>query len=303
MPHRFFTALREGDLSQFDALLVEMPDVKLSELRQQGKTLLHVAAECGLVGELLQRMDGVDAQFLAVQDRAGLEALHWAATRGDVDELLSAGANVHAIDNDGNTPLLFAAQSGHLNATEALLRAGASGLGNMHGETPAHRAAEGGHADVLRALVEHGRRMPLSFHDWPADQDPEDVADLQQEVELTATIVALADLSVPGVATPPSLVADLQSVVDGTAFAPGASPLTEAQRADRIRGVIFVYSQEDRDVQTRPARAVAAAQAEVAPVFAQRSYPGHYMEVTAAHARAPLSPRLGPPSAPDAGLA
>jgi ankyrin repeat protein len=43
-----------------------------------------------------------------------------------VNLLLASGANVDAIDNDGDTPLLHAARKGNTNILKALLNAGAS---------------------------------------------------------------------------------------------------------------------------------------------------------------------------------
>ncbi len=163
MPHRFFEALHARDLGHFDALMAEMPHVNLAQLRTDtGQTLLHVAAQHGLVGALLERIGVVDAESVSVKDQDGREALHHAASHGEVEWLLLAGANVNAMDNKANTPLLFAAQDGHLDAVVALLRAGASGIGNSDGETPALRAAQGDHEDVFSALVEHGCQMR-----WP----------------------------------------------------------------------------------------------------------------------------------------
>lgn len=304
MPHRFFDALRANDWNQFDALRAEMPQVALSELRSQGNTtLLHAAAEHDMLGGLLARMGGASRAFLSVKDRWGVEAMHWAAAHGrGVDVLLAAGANVHAMDHDAKTPLFVAAQNGRRNAVLTLLGAGASDRGNREGETAASRAVEGGHEDVLRVLIEHGVRMPLSVEDWAADRDPRDVDGFRQDAARAVARVALADLSQAGVAGAPSLRTDLQSVVEGEAFSPEGSTLTDTQREARIRAVIDVYGRRDHDVQSRPARAVAAAEAAVAPGFEQRTGPAHYLAVMAAHAQHPSRTRFAPAGARSPGL-
>ena len=75
--------------------------------------------------------------------------------------LLAAGARVDAADNNGHTPLHYAAEHGHADVVRALLEAGArADTASSDGNTPLQWAAEHGHADRMRALIE-ARRVPL----------------------------------------------------------------------------------------------------------------------------------------------
>ena len=71
--------------------------------------------------------------------------------------LLDAKAEIEAKDNDGKTPLHWAAAEGHEEATRALLNAGAKieAKGN-DGKTPLHWAAVAGHKKTTRALLNAG---------------------------------------------------------------------------------------------------------------------------------------------------
>ena len=83
-----------------------------------------------------------------------------AANRGDlkkVKRLLNEGADVNAKDEDGWTPLHWAAYYGHLNVVKLLVDRGADvNAKSKAGETPLHWAAANGHLDVVEFLVDRG---------------------------------------------------------------------------------------------------------------------------------------------------
>eukprot|EP00438_Fugacium_kawagutii_P014931 Skav215671 [mRNA] locus=scaffold310:174339:175472:- [translate_table: standard] len=102
------------------------------------------------------------AEIEASTTREGLNALHLAASEGQLDIvniLIEAGAkkNARAKDGVGCTALHFSSRNGHLEVCRRLLTAKAA-LKAMtaHGVTPLHFAAEGGHLQVVQLLVEAG---------------------------------------------------------------------------------------------------------------------------------------------------
>ena len=77
-----------------------------------------------------------------------------AAASGDTDTLAALPPElIDAADGSGNTPLIWAADAGHVNAVNALLQRGATvnAVGYL-GATAVCRASRKGHVEVLRAL-------------------------------------------------------------------------------------------------------------------------------------------------------
>ncbi|CAK1544798.1 unnamed protein product [Leptosia nina] len=95
-------------------------------------------------------------------DHETVTLLHWAAInnrREIIEYLLSKGALVDAIGGElQSTPLQWAARQGHLEATVALMRAGADpSRRDAEGCASAHLAAQFGHTAVLAYLVARGQ--------------------------------------------------------------------------------------------------------------------------------------------------
>ena len=88
---------------------------------------------------------------------AGCTALHRAGWTGDYDalasQLLHANANVHAVDNGGNTALHYAAANGHARVADVLLQANASTTAvDKDGDTPVQYAEQYGHGKLAERL-------------------------------------------------------------------------------------------------------------------------------------------------------
>ena len=88
----------------------------------------------------------------------GTTALHWAAHHGDlvtVHRLIDAGGDVSAFNRYGIAPIWLAAQNGHADVVETLLRAGVDTETTRgdSGETVLMIAARAGHVGVLQRLI------------------------------------------------------------------------------------------------------------------------------------------------------
>lgn len=100
----------------------------------------------------------------------GATALHFSALECDdrrpAELLISAGADVEAVNDNGNTPLHVASRKGHAGPAAALLAAGASTAArNKKGHTPALLAAGDGHAGVLALLADAGASLTDAMPD------------------------------------------------------------------------------------------------------------------------------------------
>ena len=102
----------------------------------------------------------------------GMTALHWAATRGDANQiamLVYAGARLEASTRNGNyTPLHLAARGGRATAVKALLKAGANpkAATTAGGATPLHFAAAIGSSEAITALLEAGAEVDDRESAW-----------------------------------------------------------------------------------------------------------------------------------------
>jgi len=93
-----------------------------------------------------------------VKESTGINLLHWAAITGHpevIPVLAEAGARVNAIDDNGFTPLMYAAtiDFGNSEILKALLKAGADpNLKNEDGRTAREQAAHFGLTDLAASL-------------------------------------------------------------------------------------------------------------------------------------------------------
>eukprot|EP00931_Biecheleriopsis_adriatica_P006324 TRINITY_DN107740_c0_g1_i1.p1 TRINITY_DN107740_c0_g1~~TRINITY_DN107740_c0_g1_i1.p1 ORF type:complete len:428 (+),score=66.94 TRINITY_DN107740_c0_g1_i1:106-1284(+) len=128
--------------------------------------------------EALEQYSGSKLQFKAMNakecatSRLGLTRkqrsthLERAAERGDlhrVEALLSAGVDIKAVNEYGQTALFLAAWAGHAEVVELLLGWGADSRQQSNGGVPPRRAAEiRGNQSVLGLLPVHCQALPLT---------------------------------------------------------------------------------------------------------------------------------------------
>lgn len=90
----------------------------------------------------------------------GIPAVILAAHTYRTEELrlmLTMGGYWGSLDNDGNTPLMFAVKRGQTNAVRVLLEAGADlNTANSESETPLHWAVRLNHTEIISLLLEAG---------------------------------------------------------------------------------------------------------------------------------------------------
>lgn len=120
---------------------------------------LLLAAREGDIGRVARWLR-LGAPLDAVDDDDGSSPLLVAASSGHlwvVNKLLDAGANLEAVNHRGETPLLGAAAGGHLEVVDKLLDAGASvDASNGSGDTALIAAAMNAHLGVVRTLLQKG---------------------------------------------------------------------------------------------------------------------------------------------------
>lgn len=109
-------------------------------------------------------------------DEYGRTPLHYASEEAEVEFLLASGLNVNHQDDNGWTPLHFASQKGALEAAELFLDSGADVEAiDLNGNTPLWVAAMNSNTnpEMVKALIRHGADPARKNH---YDVSPYDIA-------------------------------------------------------------------------------------------------------------------------------
>ncbi|CAK8679344.1 unnamed protein product [Clavelina lepadiformis] len=146
--------------------LLTKPDVfeLMSRPDAYGCTPLHYACQEGNLASLKTLMKlGVSARLKSWKKQS---AMHFASMYGRYNacvRLLDSDQGPNIInekDDQGMTPLHFAAMNGHVKVVQLLMNRGAIIHRNLIGATPLHVAASSGYTRTIRSLVEmHGHLL------------------------------------------------------------------------------------------------------------------------------------------------
>lgn len=158
-----WTAAAKGHVSVVETLLEAGANANIAN-RLDGTFSLHLVAGGGYheaVLSLLRREADVDAL-----DNQGMSPLAWAARGGHVvvvEALLAAGADPDTRSTDIlYSALDWAVTRGNIQVVEALIRRGAGvDACSSVGETALHKAARNDRADAVEALIKAGAHLEL----------------------------------------------------------------------------------------------------------------------------------------------
>jgi ankyrin repeat protein len=207
-----YYAASRGDLTKMEELVRKGIDVNLADA--QGRTALHYAAQGGhkdVVELLFAENASVDAKDkdgktplelaasqrhsevvkLLIERGADIPTMHLAASFGRVDKLqsfLKTGMDVDARDKNGQTSLLRAVKSGHMETVGFLIENGADvNKGDTQDYVPLMYALWGMDSDMVELLIEKG--ADVNAKDTPSGYTSLHWAVMMGSTELTKLIL------------------------------------------------------------------------------------------------------------------
>ena len=145
--------------SRIANMLLDLPSASKLVLdnNNEGKSSFHLALELGLCG-LSTMIVVIRQDFKNIKDSQGNNFLHLAASGGstniltDLLEIPECLKLMNELNNEGMTPLHFAASKGHKHCVEVLLSHGAMIHRCYNGTTPFMVACVCGHVEVAQIL-------------------------------------------------------------------------------------------------------------------------------------------------------
>lgn len=161
-------------------------------LTDEGLTTLHCASRSGSVETVLLLLSKVtEPTFLEIRNRKGRTALSEAAERGHlevVDALIKRGADVGSRDTAGQTPLHLAVKNNVETVVESLIAGGADiEAEDDDGRKPLDVGLSHHSVDAVRLLLKAGTRRAHSGTHHDRCYDPSDSCEEIFEGQLLAT--------------------------------------------------------------------------------------------------------------------
>ena len=180
-----FAAVRRGDTALVGAILVGAGGRRtrahplgrvawVDDRHQSGWTPLMFAANADFAGVARQLLDaGADPDATDDEAWSALMLASQAGHTSCVTALLAAGATVDLQGPEGWTPLMLACKEGHTKCVRTLLRSGRAdvhrSIEGLHGRTALMQAARRGFTSVLELLLGAGARVNQADDDgWTA---------------------------------------------------------------------------------------------------------------------------------------
>lgn len=153
-------AVISGNLSMLK-LLLDMDPLSAVILSPDGATAIGMAAEYGRLNMVRLFLTYKDVDVNCKDEENFYTPIHQAAENGHTEivrALLSHGALIDPVDDDGITPLWSAVHDGYHEIVQLLIDAGADteASSKVSGRRPLHQASHNGRLEIARILINAG---------------------------------------------------------------------------------------------------------------------------------------------------
>lgn len=181
-----FNAIEQGNLSEVEKCLNRGANILV---RNSHHTVLHSAVHSNngeVVKLVLNKIKETQSPYIDAKDTEGDTPLMWTAETGYVNAaqvLLEYGASIEAKNNNGMTALHWAAKNNHIEVMKLLIGKGANvNVQDNYGKTPLDCAREEGHGEIAGYLVfsvaEMFRKEEKYSKAWQSYQEAFDIQEV-----------------------------------------------------------------------------------------------------------------------------
>jgi serine/threonine-protein phosphatase 6 regulatory ankyrin repeat subunit B len=160
------SAAARGDLETVNALIARSADINVRDKRGYTALAHAIEARYDQVEDALLSKSNLDPNCRGLNGRPALLAYVWRDDKERVEKLLARGADVNLQDNDGDTALHGAAESGNVEIVRLLLSKDAKlDVKNKQGGTPLMWAAARGNEEAAALLLSQSADPSLKDND------------------------------------------------------------------------------------------------------------------------------------------
>ena len=181
--HKWIVRYGDETNPDFDELEQILSTENITTITGNGNNALHLASVSQSSQILTRLLEIAPLSMVNALNDIGETPLHWACGSGSISHvqlLVNAGADCHALDDESNSILHFAAQAGNLPVTRFILKKNLcpTECTNIFNQTPLAVACEEQEFRIIRALARSGASTTVLLRHYVGINEPKIVKEL-----------------------------------------------------------------------------------------------------------------------------